>query len=54
MLERLILFLVLGFFVFSPSIPNWTQTSMTSWYSLYLFWLLTILLVYFKPGSKKP
>lgn len=44
MLDRLIVFLVLGFLVFSPSIPDWSPETTENWYGVLGFWLGVIFL----------
>ncbi len=39
LLERLVSFLVLGFFVFRPRMSDWWQFEGT-WYAIYVPWLL--------------
>ena len=41
-IERLVLFLVLGFFVFSPTVGEWTGISLSEWYRNYVPWLALI------------
>jgi hypothetical protein len=43
-IERLVLFVVLGFFVFSPTIGTWLEASAPYWYRHYLPWLMVIAL----------
>ncbi len=43
MLERIIIFVVLGVFVFSPSLRDWWRSDMSSWYEVYIPWLTLIL-----------
>ena len=48
MLERLINFVVLGFFVFVADFGSWWQTSsLLAWYSNFLLWLVLIIACYF-------
>ncbi len=46
MLDRLIVFLVLGFFVFTPSIPDWSAGTTDNWYGVLGFWLGVIFLAF--------
>ncbi|MDA0787911.1 MAG: hypothetical protein O2780_00485 [Proteobacteria bacterium] len=46
MLDRLIMFLVLGFFVFSPSIPDWSQGAAGNWVGIFGFWVVVIFLAF--------
>jgi hypothetical protein len=43
MLERIIVFIVLGIFVFTPAVSSWWKADFFSWYDIYLPWLLLIL-----------
>lgn len=52
MFERLIGFVVLGFFVFSPNIPDWSASY--HWFAIYFVWLLVILLAAWQhSGSRR-
>ena len=42
MLERIIIFIVLGIFVFNPTVSNWWKDEFISWYHVYLPWLFLI------------
>ncbi len=54
MSDRLIFFLVLGFFVFSPVIPDWSEGAQANWHAVYLIWILVILIAFwFRPGAKR-
>ena len=43
-IERLVLFVVLGFFVFSPTVGGWLEASTPYWYRHFLPWLAIIAL----------
>ena len=43
-IERLVLFVVLGFFVFSPTVGGWLEASAPYWYRHFLPWLAIIAL----------
>lgn len=48
MLERLINFVVLGFFVFVADFGSWWQTSsLFAWYGNFLLWIVIIVACYF-------
>ncbi|MFT4798413.1 MAG: hypothetical protein ACJAYE_000314 [Candidatus Azotimanducaceae bacterium] len=48
MIERLITFVVLGFFVFVADFGNWWQPGgLTAWLSNFLIWSLLIVACYF-------
>ena len=42
MLERVIIFIVLGIFVFSPTVSNWWKADFVAWYHVYLPWLILV------------
>lgn len=42
MIERLIIFLILGFFVFGPEVQSFWSSDPISWYMNYLIWLALI------------
>lgn len=42
MIERLIIFLILGFFVFGPEVQSFWSSDPVSWYANYLVWLALI------------
>lgn len=42
MVERIITFLILGFFVFGPEIESFWSTSPLGWFHNYLVWLSLI------------
>ncbi len=46
MLERVITFLILGFFVFAPRVQSFWSSDPISWYGQYVIWLLLISLCY--------
>lgn len=53
MLERVLSFIVIGLFVFSPTIGNWWESSLERWYLQYGIWLLLIGLCYWIQRSSK-
>lgn len=54
MLERIITFVVLGFFVFVADFGSWWQTSsLLSWYSNFIVWLALIAACYFAGKHSK-
>lgn len=42
MIDRAIIFLILGFFVFAPSVQSFWSDSVAGWYTSLLFWLALI------------
>jgi hypothetical protein len=42
MIERVIIFLILGFFVFGPEIQSFWSRDPIAWYANYLVWLALI------------
>ncbi len=44
MIEKIIAFLILGIFVFVPTIPDWKDASFPGWFEVYLPWVLLIAL----------
>ena len=44
MIERVLTFLVIGFFVFTPQIQSFWSEDPISWYSNYVVWFALILL----------
>jgi hypothetical protein len=44
MLERIIIFMVLGIFVFTPDLGSWWKTEFLAWYEVYLPWILLIII----------
>ncbi|MEX0943157.1 MAG: hypothetical protein WD002_11495 [Pseudomonadales bacterium] len=47
MIERVIVFLILGFFVFDPGIQSFWSRGPLGWYANYLVWLALIGACYF-------
>jgi len=45
MIERIVIFLVLGTFVFTPEIGNWSEENFTAWYDVYIAWMILIIAV---------
>lgn len=43
MIDRVVIFLILGFFVFSPEIQGFWSHGPLRWYQNYLVWLVLIL-----------
>lgn len=43
MFERLIIFMVLGIFVFTPTLNSWWEEEFVAWYEVYLPWILLII-----------
>ena len=43
MLERIIIFIVLGVFVFSPAASDWWGKSYSAWYEIYIHWIFLLL-----------
>jgi len=57
LIERTILFIILGFFVFSPQIPGWQEGQhIASWYGYYLAGaiFLTVVAWALRSRSKPP
>jgi len=46
MLERVVSFIVLGLFIFVPTVSDWRDTSLEVWYLQYAIWFLLIGLCY--------
>ena len=46
MLERVVSFIVIGLFIFSPTIGDWWASSVQAWYMQYLIWILLIVLCF--------
>lgn len=44
MIDRIIIFLVLGLFVFSPGIQSFWSSDPVSWYGGYIVWFLLVFL----------
>lgn len=42
MFERIIIFIVLGIFVFTPALSSWWKNEFQFWYGVYLPWILLI------------
>lgn len=53
MIEKIISFLVLGIFVFAPSIDSWLREGIPGWYQVYLPWGLLILAAFWLHLSTK-
>lgn len=53
-IDRLILLLVAGIFLLSPTIIDWWSRPGTPWFSPYLVWLLFILLGYWVSRHRDP
>tara|TARA_R110001592_G_scaffold36240_1_gene122180 strand:+ start:95 stop:271 length:177 start_codon:yes stop_codon:yes gene_type:complete len=48
MIERLITFIVLGFFVFVADFGSWSETDgLADWHSNFILWVLLIVACYF-------
>ena len=47
MIERILTFLVIGFFVFSPQIQSFWSSDPVRWYGNYGVWFALILICYF-------
>lgn len=43
MFEKIIIFMVLGIFVFTPALNSWWNNEFLVWYELYLPWILLII-----------
>ncbi len=43
MFERIIIFMVLGIFVFTPALSSWWKNEFLAWYEVYLPWILIIM-----------
>ena len=44
LIERTIIFVILGFFVFSPQIPSWQESEhVANWYGYYLPGVISLL-----------
>jgi hypothetical protein len=54
MFERIVVFIVLGIFVFSPSVSNWWKGEFVSWYHVYLPWFFLILAAIWIQWRTKP
>ncbi len=57
LIERIIFFIIFGFFVFSPQIPGWHENQhIVSWYGYYLpgFIFLSVLGWALRPKGKPP
>ena len=54
MIERIIIFLVLGAFVFAPAITQWTFGGLTEWYGIYLPWLALVIVVSRDQWRRRP
>jgi len=54
MIERLITFVVLGFFVFVADFGNWWQSGgLTAWHSNFLIWSMLIVACYFVTHQRR-
>lgn len=54
MIERLITFVVLGFFVFVADFGSWWQTDgLAGWYNNFFLWSLLIAACYYVTGNQK-
>lgn len=42
MIERFIVFLILGFFVFAPEVQSFWSRGPLAWYANYIIWLVLI------------
>lgn len=52
-LERLIIFIVLGFFIFVADLGSWWQTrSLGEWYGNYIIWIGLIAISYLASNHK--
>ncbi len=52
-IERLITFLVLGFFVFVADVGGWWQTNnLIEWYANYIVWIGLIVITYLASDRK--
>lgn len=52
MIERLIVFLILGFFVFGPEIQSFWSKDPLTWYSNYFAWLALVAACWFAQRDK--
>lgn len=51
---RLVLILVIGIYLFSPTIMDWWIQANDSWYGPYLLWLILIVVAYFLQRQDDP
>jgi hypothetical protein len=57
LIERTIIFVILGFFFFSPQIPSWQESEhVANWYGYYLPGVISLLALGWalRPGGKPP
>jgi hypothetical protein len=55
MIERVVVFLILGFFIFDPEIQSFWSRGPLNWYANYLVWLALIGACFFsRERSKDP
>ena len=52
--QRLIILLLLGAYVFSPTILTWMINPEGVWYRPFIVWAIVILIAFFTQGRDKP
>tara|TARA_B100000809_G_scaffold262930_1_gene315004 strand:+ start:547 stop:741 length:195 start_codon:yes stop_codon:yes gene_type:complete len=52
--QRLIILLLLGAYVFSPTILTWMINPDGAWYRPFIVWAIVILIAFFTQGRDKP
>ncbi|MCB1691188.1 MAG: hypothetical protein KDI19_00405 [Pseudomonadales bacterium] len=53
MIERIIIFLIMGLFVFSPEIQSFWSTDPVAWYRNHVAWLIVIGLSYLASRTRR-